>query len=354
MLPYWLLFLFWAAGALQYERAPEKMGGSAAFRIATIATALIVGLRWEVGGDWGNYQRTFEQIALLKAGQAISYTDPAYGLLNWMASRLGLTMVAVNMVCAAIFMWGVTAFAERQANPWLVVAVAVPYFIIVVGMGYTRQATAIGLVLVGLSVAERKGLMRVVLYVAAGAMFHKSAALALPLFAAGLLRRNALVAIVGLFGSVLLYAFVLRGSANNLIDQYASSDYQSGGAGVRVAMNVLAATIFLFYRKKMDFSPFEAAYWTTSAILSYLSVLALAGLASSVGVDRLALFLIPLQLAVYSRLPYALSRGSGVNGQVMLAILLYSAAVLLIYLNFGAMVHRWIPYRMAPFVSERY
>lgn len=48
-------------------------------------------------------------------------------------------------------------FARSQPDPWLAVLVAVPYLVIVVAMGYSRQAVAIGILLAGLGRLERGG-----------------------------------------------------------------------------------------------------------------------------------------------------------------------------------------------------
>ena len=71
-------------------------------------------------------------------------------LLNWFAGQNELGFWFVNTVCGGIFSYGLIAFARSQPRPWLALAVAVPYLIIVVAMGYTRQAAAIGFVMLGL------------------------------------------------------------------------------------------------------------------------------------------------------------------------------------------------------------
>ena len=42
-------------------------------------------------------------------------------------------------------------FCLAQADPWLSVLIAIPYMVIVVAMGYTRQAVALGILMVGLA-----------------------------------------------------------------------------------------------------------------------------------------------------------------------------------------------------------
>jgi hypothetical protein len=68
-------------------------------------------------------------------------------------------------------------------------------------------------------------------------------------------------------------------------------------------------------------------------------------------VDRLALYMIPLQLVVLSRLPIALQR-KGVSVRVLtIAVLAYSAVVQFTWLNFAGHAGFWLPYRVYPFFS---
>jgi hypothetical protein len=65
---------------------------------------------------------------------------------------------------------------------------------------------------------------------------------------------------------------------------------------------------------------------------------------SSTAIDRLALYIIPLQLAVLSRLPIAFNR----SGSLRLVIMAYSAGVLFVWLNFAKHAEYWLPYQFYP------
>lgn len=148
-----------------------------------LVLAVLMGLRHEVGGDWFNYLPQFQDTAVLSFGEALSLGDPGYSALNWLVAQLGGTIYGVNLACAAVLMWGTVVFCRRQPNPWLALLAAVPYLLIVVGMGYTRQSVALGFALLGL-VALGDGRVRAfVLWVVLGALFHKSAVLLLPIAA---------------------------------------------------------------------------------------------------------------------------------------------------------------------------
>jgi hypothetical protein len=70
----------------------------------------------------------------------------------------------------------------------------------------------------------------------------------------------------------------------------------------------------------------------------------------STAVDRLALYLIPMQLFVLGNLPHALSRG-GTNRLILNAVIASSIAVQFVWLNYAQHAEAWIPYRLYPIGS---
>lgn len=71
---------------------------------------------------------------------------------------------------------------------------------------------------------------------------------------------------------------------------------------------------------------------------------------SSTAVDRIALYWIPLQLFVLSRLPNALGRYAGKNLLWVFAVIAYSAAVHFIWLLYADTAFAWLPYQFYPWV----
>ena len=77
------------------------------------------------------------------------------------------------------------------------------------------------------------------------------------------------------------------------------------------------------------------------AIASIGALILLLTLSSSTAVDRLALYLIPLQLAVGAAVPGALVRqGLGVG-----MVIAYAFAVQFTWLNYATHARYWVPYR---------
>ena len=84
--------------------------------------------------------------------------------------------------------------------------------------------------------------------------------------------------------------------------------------------------------------------WRTFALMAVLAAIALPFVASSVIVDRLSIYLIPLQIFVLSRLPYSTSDQDPGIGMKMLVIV-YTGAVLFVWLNYAVNAGSWLPYR---------
>jgi len=180
MLPYFALFGFFAVPAV--TTATKAAGArDRGLWLGALVLVLAIGLRLEVGGDWYVYLRLFRGLQTAELGTVLGNSDPAYSLVSWTVAQLGLRIWAVNLVCAAIFTYGLISLARLQPNPWLALLVSVPYLVIVVAMGYTRQSAALGLLMVALSHQVRGNPLRMIVSLLIAAAFHKSAVITIPL-----------------------------------------------------------------------------------------------------------------------------------------------------------------------------
>lgn len=315
------------------------------FIVGIVLVAAMIGFRFEVGGDWAAYLELLQRSRFQDLASALSnFGDPGYNLLNWIAGRIGAGIWFVNSVCGIIFCWGLAKFAARQPSPWLAVTIAVPYLIIVVAMGYTRQGVAIGFIMAGL--ASRLGggsLLRLGVYVAMAALFHKTAVVIFPLVALSAKRNRFTNIVVVLVSGYFLYNVFLAGSEQRFIAGYIEdTHYVSQGAPLRVAMNILPAAILLLFPKRFDFAPEERLVWRNFSLFSLILGLALLMTSASTAVDRIALYVIPLQLAILSRIPTCVVR----RGFGLALVIGYSIAVQFMWLNFSTFSRLWVPYRI--------
>ncbi len=356
MWPYWFLFGVVAWLATTRLRPASPVGSPAGrwpdwWRVVFGLLVLMIGLRHEVGGDWANYLEHIEAASHDSLLDTIGTGNPAYSLLNWLAVRSGLGPYFVNTVSAAIFSWGLVVFCRAQPRPWLALVVAAPYLVTVVAMGYTRQGVAIGLIMLGLVALLDRKLLRFVLFVVLAALFHKSAVILMPLAVlAGTRHRLWTVFWVGL-SSVLFYVLLLQEAVEALTVGYIEAEYQSQGAAIRVAMNALPAVLFLWFRRRFVMPPADRTFWTWMSLGALGFVWLLLVSPSSTAVDRVALYWIPLQLLVLSRLPNALGKPDGLNGTLVRGVVAYSAAVLFVWLVFATHAEYWLPYQFYPWVA---
>jgi hypothetical protein len=351
MLPYFLLFAFFAVGALfSHERAvvgditidaPAKSPSGTALLLGGVMLALFIGLRLQVGGDWEAYVAYWKYAGMVDFQRVLSLSDPGYQFLNWLSQQAGLGVWAVNLACGLLFSWGLIRFAITQPFPWLVIVAAVPYLVIVVAMGYSRQAVAIGILMAGLAPMFRGGsLLRFVLYAILATTFHKTALLAIPLviFSIG---GNKLLNLMGGVALIAgLYAAFLSEDVDMLVKNYVEAEYQSSGAAIRVALSLLPAAIFLFFRKRLQFSSVQERFWRLSSYGALGLLAALLLTPSTTAVDRMALYLFPLQLAVLARLPFLISEGAA-----KLFVIAYALLIQTVWLNYAVHAEEWLPYQ---------
>lgn len=347
MFIYWFLFAIFAAGALSAgpPHAGRIPGQSVLLGFALAFLTIIVGLRYDVGGDWETYEFMFSFAQYAELGSALARGDPGYQFLNWSFQQLGLGIWAVNLVCALIFVWGLGRLAKTQPSPWLAVVVAVPYLVIVVAMGYSRQAVAIGIIMAGLaSLAKGSSLVRFALYVAIGALFHKTAVVVLPLLVFSSERSRFLNAIAGAATFVLLYDVFLADNVDLLVKNYVAAEYNSQGAAIRVAMNLVPSFLILAFGKRLGFFQGELRIWRAFAWASVALLIFLLVSPSSTAVDRIALYMIPLQIIVLPRV-ITLFRELQVG---RLIVILYAGAIQFTWLNFATHSEYWVPYQFYP------
>ena len=355
MWPYWLMFLVPAtvAAILRFEpKGSAGNVGSVRERIEWLCLAVVlwltIGFRHEVGGDWGNYLRMLSGVELRSLREVFLLADPGYQLVSWISLRAGWQIYGVNLFCGGIFIFGLVQFCRTQPRPWLALAVAVPYLVIVVAMGYTRQSVAIGLAMLGLVALMRGETRRFVLFVFLAGTFHKTVVLLLPIAGLASSKNRYWTTLWALLVFIAAYFLFLQESVESMYALYIEEGMQSQGALIRLLMNAVPAAIWLFWGRRFHFSVYEAALWRWFAIISLAMFVALWVTPSSTVLDRFALYFAPLQLIVFSRLPGFFSRAALNRRIIISSILLYYAAVQFVWLNLGDHAHAWIPYSFYP------
>lgn len=347
MLTYWLMYLIPASMALFVGRT--RQFSLMPWIFIGFSFALIIGFRDQVGCDWFNYLRHYEDTIGVSLAEAMEYSkDPAHQFINWLMGKWGWEIYGVNLIYAIIFVIGLITFCRTLPYPWLAFAVAVPYMVVMVSMGYSRQGVALGIFMLAITYLEKGKFKSYIVLVLAATLFHKSAIILLPL-GLFLVQRGMLLRVVimvpVLYGG---WDLLLAEKQEQLWSTYVNQQMQSSGAYIRVFMNFVPAVLFLMYRKQWKENYTDYPFWFWVSIGSIVS-LALVG-AATTAVDRVSLYFIPIQLAVFARLPY-LARKKMSPQIVKLVIILGYTAVLFVWLGFASHAHCWIPYQNIIFKS---
>lgn len=348
MLIYWAFYAVPALPALlRSGRGDTARSVRVPMALFVLLLALFVGLRYEVGTDWGNYQAIVDATRDENLSTTLSYGDPAFGLLSWISTHVGLNMLGPNIVCASILLFGLWRFSRRQPQPWMALAVSVPYLIIVVGMGYVRQAAAIGFLFVAINRLERDQTFGFLKWLAAAAVFHVTVLSVLPIALYALARRSVGATVGIVVTAVGLNLLLLRSRVETFSTIYTDSELQSSGALSRLLINIAPAIMFVIFRSRFNLSPTMRGYWTAVTGLLFL-FLAVAWTGSfTTAVDRLALYCFPLQIFVATRLALLSDKPEG-RFLINFGILLFYGITLYIWLNYATYSSDWLPYQLYP------
>ena len=344
MLMYWLLLTMPALAVL----TPYRLNVSKknlAWWLCAVWFVIVIGLRDRVGGDWVHYQDSYNYIARSSFMDALKYGDPGYFGLEWLVSHWGGNIYVVNTFCAAIVMAGVVVFARAQPLPWLALFVAVPYLIVVVAMGYTRQSAALGLALIGMAALGHSRILKFVIWVLLGALFHKSAVLLLPIAALATTKHRVWswfwVATTSIAAAILL----VLDDTDTLRRNYIDVDQGSQGGLIRVLMDAVPAVLFLAQGHRFRLTAEARKLWLWMSMFS-LACIPLV-MISSTATDRVALYFLPIQMYVFAHLP-RLATTIRVRTFIVLGVVVYYIAVMYVWLNYAQSAKWWVPYHFMP------
>ncbi|BCX13138.1 MAG: hypothetical protein KatS3mg067_2076 [Thermosynechococcus sp.] len=349
MLPYFIVFALTAIPVIL--QVPRWYGFFLFFLYV-----LFIGLRFEVGADWGSYLRIFDEAQSQSwFGIEAILKDFGYHLINKLAGTLNQDIYFVNSVVALIFTSGLFCFCRQIKNSYAGLLVAFPYLTTVVAMGYTRQSGAIGFEMIALVYLVEGKLTAFLLNLFLATLLHKTAVfiLLIPLTVKIItaIENRKVLNIISLSFLFILFTVALNFIFQAFSTSYIEAQLQSSGALIRLLMNFLPGLIFLLERyTARNFFRLSSRVYLSMSWLAILSpLLLLTG--SSTAADRLSLYFIPIQIYVLGQFPYLfIDKSWKLFIKWLIVVIAYSFAVLWVWLNFADHAFAWLPYRMYPFV----
>ena len=350
MIPYYLLYFFLAFKSIEETQAFNTFKKETQ-NLLIIFFSLLIGLRYEVGGDWDQYIIVFNKF---RDGLTESWIgnwsklEPAFYTLNTIFSKFEFGIYLVNIVCALIFSYCLIKFCASLPRPWLGLCVSFPYFIIVVAMGYTRQSVSIALFLLAFLVLEKGRFYKSIFYIILGMSFHRSGGF---FFFAPLLytfqnaRFNNFLRI--LITIPLFYFFInefIIPRIDVFLIGYLNTNYSSSGSLIRIILCVIPSLIFIFNSNKFKISEIAKKIFLVISLMSILALFALPFISSSTAIDRVALNFLPIQIFVASHLPdTGIFKFGKFTWKVLIVLSVFF--ILSIWLIFATHSNYWIPYR---------
>ena len=305
-----------------------------------------IGWRLRVGMDWNNYVAIFTRDENKDLLELLAGTEPGFGLLVWLGHAIG-DFVVLNIVSGAVFCLGLFAVARRCREPFLAIAVATPYLVMVIAMSATRQAIALGIIFYLFARWDYYRVQGKLILVLLATMFHFSALFSLVF----VVLQSRLSGATRLFAALLVAAIVfslialMPESIGFYAEHYVSGGRRvvhSPGAIFHVLLLAVPAACYMLLRRRWRDVHGRSDLIDQLAIASLLALPALS--ISSTGVDRLSLYFWPMAMYVWAGLPALADRPEG-RVAIRALLLAASAAQAVSWLLFANSAHAYIPYR---------
>ena len=343
MIVYWLILLIPALALLHPSRVDFNLQ-KILFWAFGFVLILAIGFRYEVGGDWDRYLFVYSYLDTGTFIQNFKWNDAGYELFYWISMHVFNGIYFANFASAIVFVFGLIRFCQIMPMPWLALFVSIPFLVVVVAMGYTRQAAALGMFMFALvSLIKEKRINFYILIFLGAVLFHKS--LLITIFIDFFYNRKKLgiLSIIALVLFVSVFVIWILPLFKHLIYYYVTTQFHhSEGAVIRVVMSTFAGIIFFIFRKRFKRTFHDENLWLIFSLVS-IALLPLA-FSYSTFIDRIAIFFIPLQLVIFSRVPMLIYSTYYRTIFIVATITLY-VCVLFVWLNFAKHAYLWVPYK---------
>ena len=316
-----------------------------------IFLTFVIGFRHEVGGDWVHYlyDNTL-YTSLSEVGFFEIFTlshlshDIGFLFVHWFSQNLFNGIYTTNLVCAAIFTSGLLRLCRATPAPWLALVIATPFLIIVVSMGYTRQSAALGFIMWGLVDLMNGKKSKYYLSIIAAVLLHKAALIMILFGVFSKTRISNKITKKDYFIISLIIVFVsaIYPNIENMVYFYITNTIMhSSGALIRVSMSATAAIVFFIFKKRWEIAYKDSNLWNLFSIFVLL-LLPLVFVVST-AVDRIAIYLLPMQIVIFPRVLVLISNHN-TRHLFLVSILTMYALTLYVWINYATHSVYWLPY----------
>ena len=146
---YILFYSFLAFLAFNYEKFKKIKKLEL---LVFILLLLFLSVRWETGGDFGQYEEYFDDI-----NSRHIFDSSLFYLLNLIPYHLNLELITTALLSSILFLFPLFYFLKKiRYNIYFYLCIAFPILILVYGMGSIRQGLAIVFFMISISYQGNK------------------------------------------------------------------------------------------------------------------------------------------------------------------------------------------------------
>jgi len=302
---------------------------------------LLIGSRYEIGPDWITYQLIYEDSCQPPFLDFVGI-EFLYKILNCFSHANSLELFFVNSICSLVILCSCFYFAKLCSTPASFYILALPYFLYVISLGYTRQSVSIALFMLStyLSVNSRTRGSWIASLIGVG--FHKSIILyAGLLFFKGIPRLLTYCLLIPAF--ILLFFYFSGGYVDYLMSNYINGDFSSSGALFRVISSCICSTAY--YLKIRGYITSKSRnVINIFAPLPYLYIFFLIVFPEqSTAIDRISLYQTPINILILS---YALNTFQKKYFLLLQTSIFFLSCIYFeVWLSYSAFSSAWFPYK---------
>lgn len=354
MLVYWLIFIILSFFAF-IELELKKENKNILYCLIFILFVFISGFRHDVGGDWSTYINYYDYFNNFVIENLLSlrilYHDIGYFFINYVSNKLSLTIYFVNLISSLIFCYGLFKYCSMFERRFLAILSSYPYLFVVVSMGYTRQAIAIGLSLLAIEKLHKSNNKGFFIFILLAFIFHKSSLILFIIYFGSIIVSPSFI-VKNKIQSILFFLFivyVLFQSSDlliNKVDHYFLYNYDSKGILYRISLLLVGTFITLIYLiiNKNYSSQIRIFYFNCIFVILFFSIsYFLLPEKGDAAIDRFLLYFLFFNIFSLAVIP-ELFKQYFPSTFIILSVVLYNFLILFIWLNFGIHAFAWLPY----------
>ena len=317
--------------------------------LLSIITAFI-GFRYSVGGDWSNYINNFESYRYHDYISLFNTNEILWSFLNVFSAHIGLGILGVNITSAFIVSYSILKLTRKISTNYFLVLFAIPYYINIVAMGYTRQSIAAAFLILSLCVDGKYKDLKIFLLLLVGLMFHNSIIFLafLPFLYRPLITWGKITLII--LGLFCIYYLYYRFSFSYYFSYFYDQKVISNGAIFRLFFNILASGIYIIFSYKF-YKEKDFFIWMFLSIINlFFLICIIFKILPSGMIDRILVYSSIIHIVAYVKI-YEICKEEIKNlfiTSISFLFFLYSS----FWFVFANNSQSWIPYQIKLYSEE--